>query len=119
VLIAIIVGGNLAGILGILFAVPVLGTLRVLASYVFHRLYDEDPFVRRRARQERERQRAQARWSRPDVRQRLATMLWRTYEVLRYGWRSMMCWLLRRLGAAGRHGAEECDGEEPDEQAAT
>lgn len=45
VLIAIIVGGSLAGILGMLLAAPVLATLRVLARYVFCRLYDLDPFA--------------------------------------------------------------------------
>jgi len=45
VLIAIIVGGNLGGILGILLAAPVLATLRVLGRYVFNRLYDRDPFA--------------------------------------------------------------------------
>ncbi len=45
VLIAIIVGGNLGGILGILLAAPVLATLRVLGRYTFSRLYDRDPFV--------------------------------------------------------------------------
>jgi predicted PurR-regulated permease PerM len=45
VLIAIIIGGNLGGILGILLAAPVLATLRVLGRYVFNRLYDRDPFA--------------------------------------------------------------------------
>ncbi|RLC98106.1 MAG: hypothetical protein DRI77_05780 [Chloroflexi bacterium] len=45
VLIGIIVGGNLAGILGMLLAAPVLATLRVVGHYVFCRLYDHDPFV--------------------------------------------------------------------------
>ena len=45
VLIGIIVGGNLAGVLGMLLAAPVLATIRVLGSYVFHRLYDRDPFA--------------------------------------------------------------------------
>lgn len=45
VLIAIIVGGNLGGILGVLLAAPVLATLRVLGRYVFNRLYDRDPFA--------------------------------------------------------------------------
>jgi len=44
VLIGIIVGGNLAGILGMLLAAPVLATLRVVGNYVFCRLYDRDPF---------------------------------------------------------------------------
>jgi len=45
VLIGIIVGGNMAGIIGMLLAAPVLATLRVLARYVFCRLYDRDPFA--------------------------------------------------------------------------
>jgi predicted PurR-regulated permease PerM len=45
VLIAIIVGGNLGGILGILLATPMLATLRVLSRYVFSHLYDRDPFA--------------------------------------------------------------------------
>ena len=44
VLIGIIVGGSLAGILGMLLAAPVLATLRVVGRYVFYRLYDRDPF---------------------------------------------------------------------------
>jgi len=45
VLIAIIVGGSLAGILGMLLAAPVLATLRIFGHYVFCRLYDRDPFA--------------------------------------------------------------------------
>jgi predicted PurR-regulated permease PerM len=45
VLIGIIVGGNLAGILGMLLAAPVLATLRVVSRYIFYRLYDRDPFA--------------------------------------------------------------------------
>jgi len=45
VLIGIIVGGSLAGILGMLLAAPVLATLRIVARYVFYRLYDRDPFA--------------------------------------------------------------------------
>jgi len=45
VLIAVAVGGILAGILGILFAVPMLGTLRVIGTYIIRRLYDQDPFA--------------------------------------------------------------------------
>ena len=44
VLIGIIVGGSLAGILGMLLAAPVLATLRVVGRYLFCRLYDRDPF---------------------------------------------------------------------------
>jgi predicted PurR-regulated permease PerM len=45
VLIGIIVGGSLAGILGMLLAAPVLATLRIVSHYVFCRLYDRDPFA--------------------------------------------------------------------------
>jgi predicted PurR-regulated permease PerM len=45
VLIGIIIGGSLAGILGMLLAAPVLATLRILGYYVFCRLYDRDPFA--------------------------------------------------------------------------
>jgi len=45
VLVGIIVGGSLAGILGMLLAAPVLATLRVVGHYVFCRLYDRDPFA--------------------------------------------------------------------------
>ena len=44
VLIGIIIGGNMAGIVGMLFAAPVLATLRVLGNYIFCRIYDRDPF---------------------------------------------------------------------------
>jgi predicted PurR-regulated permease PerM len=44
VLIGIIVGGSLAGILGMLIAAPTLATLRLVGRYVFARLYDRDPF---------------------------------------------------------------------------
>lgn len=45
VLLGVIVGGSLAGILGMLLAAPVLATLRVVGRYVFCRLYDRDPFA--------------------------------------------------------------------------
>jgi predicted PurR-regulated permease PerM len=45
VLVAIVVGGSLAGILGMLLAAPVIATLRVVGRYVFCRLYDRDPFA--------------------------------------------------------------------------
>jgi len=46
VLIGIIVGGSLAGILGMLLAAPVIATLRILGRYVFCCLYDRDPFAK-------------------------------------------------------------------------
>jgi predicted PurR-regulated permease PerM/RimJ/RimL family protein N-acetyltransferase len=45
VLIGIIIGGSMAGILGMLLAAPVLATLRVISNYIFCRLYDRDPFA--------------------------------------------------------------------------
>ncbi|NLE44383.1 MAG: AI-2E family transporter [Chloroflexi bacterium] len=45
VLTGVVVGGRLAGILGMLLAAPVIATLLVLARYVFARLYDRDPFA--------------------------------------------------------------------------
>lgn len=45
ILIGVVVGGSLAGILGMLLAAPVIATLRVVAHYVFYRLYDRDPFA--------------------------------------------------------------------------
>jgi predicted PurR-regulated permease PerM len=45
VFIAVIAGGSLAGILGMLLAAPVLATLRVVFRYTLYRLYDRDPFT--------------------------------------------------------------------------
>ncbi|HET91399.1 MAG TPA: AI-2E family transporter [Chloroflexi bacterium] len=45
VLIGIIIGGNMAGIIGMLLAAPVLATLRVIVNYLFSHLYDRDPFA--------------------------------------------------------------------------
>ncbi|MGD2143825.1 MAG: AI-2E family transporter [Anaerolineae bacterium] len=45
VLIAILAGGQLGGILGVLLAAPTLATFRVLGRYVLCRLYDRDPFA--------------------------------------------------------------------------
>jgi predicted PurR-regulated permease PerM/GNAT superfamily N-acetyltransferase len=44
VLVALIAGGILAGILGVLLAAPTVATLKVLGNYVFCRLTDRDPF---------------------------------------------------------------------------
>ncbi len=52
VLIGIIIGGNMAGIIGMLLAAPVLATLRVLGNYIFCRLYDRDPFAEPQAEAE-------------------------------------------------------------------
>ena len=53
VLVAAVIGGNVAGVLGILLAPPVLATLRVIGQYVFHRLYDRDPFPETAGSEER------------------------------------------------------------------
>lgn len=45
VLIAVLAGGQLGGILGILLAAPTLATFRVLGRYILYRLYDRDPFT--------------------------------------------------------------------------
>ncbi|MEA3375943.1 MAG: AI-2E family transporter [Chloroflexota bacterium] len=45
VLIAVLAGGQLASILGILLAAPTLATTRVLGRYLLARLYDRDPFA--------------------------------------------------------------------------
>lgn len=44
VLIAALMGGTLAGILGLLLAAPTLATLRLLARYAWYKLLDLDPF---------------------------------------------------------------------------
>ncbi|MCS7178056.1 MAG: AI-2E family transporter [Anaerolineae bacterium] len=44
VLIAVILGGSLAGVLGVLIAAPTVATLRVLAQYLYRRLTDQEPF---------------------------------------------------------------------------
>ena len=44
VFIGVLAGGLIAGVLGILLAAPVLGTLRVLLKYVYAKLLDQDPF---------------------------------------------------------------------------
>jgi predicted PurR-regulated permease PerM len=44
VLVAVIAGANLAGVLGILLASPILATLRDVTRYVMTRMLDRDPF---------------------------------------------------------------------------
>jgi HAD superfamily hydrolase (TIGR01549 family) len=44
VFIGILVGGMLAGILGVFLASPILGTLRVLLRYVYAKVFDQLPF---------------------------------------------------------------------------
>ncbi len=44
VLVAVILGGSLAGVLGVLIAAPTVATLRVLAQYIYRRLTDQEPF---------------------------------------------------------------------------
>jgi HAD superfamily hydrolase (TIGR01509 family) len=43
VIVGAVVGGELAGVLGILLAAPVMASLRVLITYVFRKLFDEEP----------------------------------------------------------------------------
>jgi predicted PurR-regulated permease PerM len=54
VLIAILAGGQLAGILGVLLAAPTLATSRALGRYILYRLYDRDPFAEPIAEEEKE-----------------------------------------------------------------
>lgn len=44
VFIGVLAGGMIAGVLGILLAAPVFGTLRVLLRYVYAKLLDQEPF---------------------------------------------------------------------------
>ncbi len=44
VFVGVLIGGMLAGVLGIFLAAPVIGTVRVLLSYVYAKLLDQDPF---------------------------------------------------------------------------
>jgi predicted PurR-regulated permease PerM len=48
VLIAALIGAQMAGVLGILLAAPVVATLRVLAEYAYYRLLDMPPFPEQR-----------------------------------------------------------------------
>jgi predicted PurR-regulated permease PerM/phosphoglycolate phosphatase-like HAD superfamily hydrolase len=43
VIVGAVVGGELAGVLGILLAAPVIASLRVLLTYVLRKLFDEEP----------------------------------------------------------------------------
>lgn len=44
VLVAVILGGSMAGVLGVLIAAPTVATVRVLGQYIYYRLTDQDPF---------------------------------------------------------------------------
>ncbi len=44
VLVAVILGGSLAGVLGVLIAAPTVATLRVLGEYIYRRMTDQEPF---------------------------------------------------------------------------
>jgi predicted PurR-regulated permease PerM/phosphoglycolate phosphatase-like HAD superfamily hydrolase len=44
VFIGVLAGGFMAGVLGILLAAPVIASVRVVLSYVYAKLLDEDPF---------------------------------------------------------------------------
>ncbi len=66
VLVAAVIGGKVAGVLGILLAPPILATLRVVGRYVLNRLYDRDPFaepVERTPSPQPERRQARHTWS--------------------------------------------------------
>jgi len=75
VLIAIIVGGSMAGILGMLLAAPVLATLRVIGLYIFCRLYDRDPFA--------DLEEKEAPPSRPGLLERARETIWRWLQERR------------------------------------
>ena len=79
VLIAIVVGGNVAGILGIVLAPPALATLRVLWRYVSARLYDRDPWAVRESPTAVE-----------DTRRPRGALLERAWEWLREGARQQI-----------------------------
>ena len=44
IFIGVLAGGLLFGVLGVLLAAPVIGTMRVLLIYIYAKLLDEDPF---------------------------------------------------------------------------
>ncbi len=54
VIVGVVVGAELAGVLGILLAAPVIASLRVLGLYALRKLFDQEPFppVRRPRRRE-------------------------------------------------------------------
>jgi predicted PurR-regulated permease PerM len=54
VLVAAIIGAQLAGVLGVLLAAPIVATLRILAEYVYYRLLDLPPFPEQRAQIDRQ-----------------------------------------------------------------
>lgn len=88
VLVAVIAGGSLAGILGMLLAAPTLATLRVLLEYLYRRLTDQDPFPEKQ----------QPEPSRPG----LARRLW--YRLRRQSIAGQ--WTLRPAQAEDRPGVE-------------
>jgi len=64
ILVAIIAGGNLAGVLGMLLAAPTVATLLILGEYVYCRLTDRDPFPEVEPPQETEAGRGRRAWNR-------------------------------------------------------
>jgi predicted PurR-regulated permease PerM/phosphoglycolate phosphatase-like HAD superfamily hydrolase len=44
VFIGLLLGGMLAGVIGIFLAAPLMGTVRVLLSYIYAKLFDQPPF---------------------------------------------------------------------------
>lgn len=77
VLLAIIAGGSLAGILGVLLAAPMVATLRVLGTYLYRRLTDQDPFP---SAQEAQKPRA---WLGKRLLNRLRRRLWARQWIVR------------------------------------
>lgn len=76
VLLAIVAGGSLAGILGVLVAAPMVATLRVLGTYIYRRLTDQDPFPETEAKKPRA-------WLGKRLLNRLRRRLWARQWVVR------------------------------------
>jgi predicted PurR-regulated permease PerM len=79
VLIALVVGGLTGGVLGLLLASPILATGRVVASYVFCRLTDRDPFAEEPEEEEKAKKPS-------------------TPRVLKRLWRRAVSWVKEKLG---------------------
>ncbi len=92
VLVAVILGGSLAGILGVLIAAPTVATLRVLGEYIYRRLTDQEPFPSAPVR--------------PSPRPWLGRRLW---DWLRR-WRLARRWVLRPACPEDRSGMEAVCG---------
>jgi predicted PurR-regulated permease PerM len=44
ILIGAVVAANLAGVIGLLLSAPILATLRLIGSYVYRKMFDQDPW---------------------------------------------------------------------------